>query len=120
MDIVCVAQCCVCSVHCNADYKVLKFIDFVVCICVHNVHCCLDFFSSYVFFVCILQCPIPIHELQHSKLLHHNLVCIVQCPSLVCVCLLEIPIVCISWESKFVIIVHPLCASNGIQCAMAM
>jgi hypothetical protein len=55
MDIVCVAQCCVCSVHCSADYKVLKFVNFVVCICVHNVHYCSDFLSLYVFFVCIFN-----------------------------------------------------------------
>ncbi len=49
MDIVCVAQCCVCSVHCCVDYKILKFVNFVVCICVHNVHYCLDFLSSSIF-----------------------------------------------------------------------
>ncbi len=49
MDIVCVAQCCVCNVHCSANYKVLKFDNFVVRICVHNVHYCSDFFNLYVF-----------------------------------------------------------------------
>jgi len=43
-----------------------------------------------VFFVCILQCQILIHELQRSRLLHHDLVCIVHCPSFVHVYLLKL------------------------------
>jgi hypothetical protein len=52
MDIVCVAQCCVCDVHCDVHYKVLKFDNFVVCICVHNVHSCLCIFKICMCFLC--------------------------------------------------------------------
>lgn len=114
------AQCCVCCVHYSAKSRVLKFINFVVCICVHNLHCCPNFRGSFIVFMCILQCQISIHELQHSKLLQHNLVCTLHYPSFVRVHLLKLKL-CTSIGNRNLLSLSICCAHQaafGVQCVM--